>query len=298
MQIEPNIVIFDTTQHSIEHPFSPEGTLYTSYLSETPSALHYHDFFEIGYSEHGTGIFNVGGEPIPFHGPSCSIIYPGLAHIAQSAGGDRSLWHFLYIDLRLLFAGGSFADSSFLRELPAERWQNYDYPSILSQADYPEFYEIIRQIMAETSSLKPGALDVVRGLVFSLLRMHERLFLPLEGADGDEARDTRLYLMKELEPALNFIIEHYAEKIEIEDLVSVSRLSKSNLQRKMIALTGHAPLQYVHFIRLRHACAQLLDPKNSISDIAGSVGYNLSSFNRQFRKEFGISPSEWRKTGR
>lgn len=298
MQIEPNIVIFDTTHHSIEHPFSPEGTLYTSFLSEAPSALHYHDFFEIGYSERGAGIFNVGGEPIPFYGPSCSIMYPGLAHIAQSAGDDRSLWHFLYIDLNLLFSDQHFNDAAFLRDLPCEHWQDYNYPSIMSQAQYPEFYEIIRQILAETSAMRPGALDVVRGLVYSLLLMHSRQFTPLTGPVEADGRGTRLYLMRELEPALNYIIEHYAEDITVDDLVQVSKLSKSNLQRKMIALTGHAPLQYVHFIRLKHACARLLDPKAAVSEIAGEVGYNLSSFNRQFRKEFGMSPSEWRKNRR
>lgn len=294
MQIEPNITIFDTTHLSAEHPLSPEGSLYSSYLSETPSALHYHDFFEIGYCERGAGIFNVDGDPIPFHGECVSIIYEGQAHIAQSTNADRSFWHFLYIDLSLLFAGGNLAGPDALGRRHCLHWQDYSFPCILPRSEYPEFFELVRQILRESSEMNELALESIRGLVYALLVKHERLFVPL--SDSVHAGSaSRVRLMQELEPALNYINEHFAEPVTVDQLVAVSSLSKSNLQRKMIALTGRPPLQYVHLTRLKYACALLTDRSRSIADVAGEVGYNLSSFNREFRKEFGASPSEWLK---
>ena len=293
MQIEPKLTIFDTTALSIEHPISPEGSLYTSFVSEVPAALHYHDFFEIGYCEYGSGIFIVDGEPVPFNGQCCSIIYPGQAHIAQSADSDRSLWHFLYIDLVMLYSGSVNIGPEFLTGLKSSRWHDCSFPCILPRSGYPEFYEIIKQIMAEGARMLPGAFDTMRGLCFALLKMHERLFVPV--SERKEKSSSRLYLTRELEPAINYINEHYRENITIEELTGVSKMSKSNLQRKMIALTGRAPLQYVHFMRMKYACALLGMKKLPISEVASEVGYSLSSFNRQFQKEFGMSPSRWQK---
>lgn len=294
MQIEPNITIFDTTHLSAEHPLSPEGSLYSAYLSEVPAPLHYHDFFEIGYCERGTGVFNVGGDLIPFHGECVSIIYEGQAHIAQSTNTERSFWHFLYIDLPLLFAGGSFPIPETLGQLRCLRWQDYSFPCILPRDEYPDFFELVRQILAESSAMEPGALGSIRGLVYALLTKHERLFVPLPSGTS-AGSPSRIYLMQELEPALNYINRHFSEPITVDQLVAVSSLSKSNLQRKMIALTGRPPLRYVHLTRLKYACALLADRSRSIAEAAAEVGYNLSSFNREFRREFGMSPSEWMK---
>lgn len=293
MQIEPNSTFFDTASLSKEHPFSPDGALFTMYPSEKPASLHYHDFLEIGYSEGGTGVFNVDGDLLPFHGRYASIIYEGQNHIAQSIAAEKSLWHFLYIDLRYLFGADSeFVDVSFIKRLKCCARADYTFPNLMSWEEYPEIYELCRQIIDETSHGGEGRISIIQGLVFALLKKHERYFVEREGARQPVL--SRTALMRELGATLNYINENYTEEIAIEKLLSVSQMSKSNLQRKMIALTGRAPLQYVHFLRLKYASALLLDNSQSIAEIAGAVGYNLSSFNRQFKKEFGLSPSAWR----
>ena len=141
--------------------------------------------------------------------------------------------------------------------------------------------------------MRPGALEVIRGLVYSLLHIHERRFELRSSLPGK--RDTRLSLQRELESTINYINQHYRETLTVEMLTAISNMSKSNLQRKMIALTGYPPLGYVRMLRLRYACALLLDEKLSVAAIADEVGYSLSSFNRQFRKEFHMSPTAWLK---
>ncbi len=44
------------------------------------------------------------------------------------------------------------------------------------------------------------------------------------------------------------------------------------------------------------AMAELGRSKRPVSEIAASCGFDtLSSFNRQFKAELGVSPREWRK---
>jgi len=292
MQFEPNITIFDTTGLTIEHPISPEGYLFTYYPSESPEILHYHDFLEIGYCEKGTGVFHINGELIPFNDKCVSIVYGGQAHIARSINANKSLWHFLYIDLNCLFAGSELVDTNFVKRMKFNNWANYLFPQILPEKDYPEFYHICQAIMHEAASFNAGSLSVIQGLTYALLKMHDRLF-----ADGNKTgQANKIDLMRELGEVINYLNENYTEDITIEDITRVAKMSKSNLQRKMIAFTGKAPLQYIHYLRMKYAIALLNDNRKSIMEIAVESGYNLSSFNRQFQKEFGCSPSAWRKT--
>ncbi len=295
MQFDSNVAIFDTVDLSIEHPFSPEGSLFTYYPSASPKMFHYHNFLELGYCESGTGVFNIDGRPVPFHGRCTSVIYDGQVHIAQSINSEGSLWHFLYIDLNCLFADCEFAGVDFLKRMKFNNWKNYEFPSILPEAEYPAFYALCRDILDECAAMRGNAIQTVQGLTYSLLKKHERLFAEMPAAVRQ--RGSVPSLVQELGPTLNYINKNYRENITIDDLVSVAKMSKSNLQRKMIACTGKAPVQYIRHLRLKYATALLLDDTKTVAEIAELVGYNLSSFNRQFLKEYGMTPTAWRKNG-
>ncbi len=82
---------------------------------------------------------------------------------------------------------------------------------------------------------------------------------------------------------------------EVEQLCREAGMSKSNLHRKLTALTGHSANRFIRRIRLSKACAMLRDPSRSIVAIAYDCGFNDAVyFTRMFRQEFGMTPSEWR----
>lgn len=294
MQKEPTPTVFDTAGLSVEHPVSPEGQLFTYYPSETPENFHYHDCLELGYCEWGTGLFNVNGEPMPFCGKCASVIYAGQVHIAQSLNAEKSLWHFIYIDLEYLFAGSEFADILFLKRLKSNHWSKYRFPSVMSCQEHPDIYRLCEEIMAEAAKWDDRSVAAVQGLVYALLKKHERLMTPV-GREDTVSLAEKTDLIRELGPTLNYISGNYTEAITVDDIVQVAKMSKSNLQRKMIALTGRAPLQYVHHLRMNYAAVLLSNSGSTVAEIAAAVGYNISSFNRQFMKKYGVTPSEWRK---
>jgi AraC-like DNA-binding protein len=72
--------------------------------------------------------------------------------------------------------------------------------------------------------------------------------------------------------------------------------SRMQLHRKIKALTGQSPHEFLRSKRLQQAAALLKLQTGNISEIAYQVGFsNLSHFARAFRQEFGKSPKEFVK---
>lgn len=82
----------------------------------------------------------------------------------------------------------------------------------------------------------------------------------------------------------------------VEQLANALIMSRMQLYRKLKALTGKSPNKIIREIRLQRA-AQLLKIKDyNVADITYMVGYNdLQYFRDQFKKEYGMSPSEYAK---
>jgi AraC-like DNA-binding protein len=290
MQFESIIKIFDTVEFSSDKPVMPIGELFVYHPSFSPEALHYHNFLEIGYCEHGSGVFIVDGEIVPFDGKCASIIYEGQTHIAQSINPRKSLWHFLYINLEYLYSGHNSWGLSLINKTQHEL---YEFRNILFYDESPPIYELVKQILEESSTIKENYLDVIRGLVYALLLEHSRF----NTRRRESAQDTKhTKLLDEIAESINYINMNYMYDINISKLVKISHTSKASLQRKFLSVTGMSPMQYLHYMRLNRAAVMLSNEKKPIIDIAQAVGYNsLSGFNRHFLKHFNMSPSTWRK---
>ncbi|HTF30560.1 MAG TPA: helix-turn-helix domain-containing protein, partial [Flavitalea sp.] len=70
-------------------------------------------------------------------------------------------------------------------------------------------------------------------------------------------------------------------------------LSRMQLHRKLKALTGQSPGDFLRSMRLKKAKRLLEAKAGNVSEIGYEVGFNnLSYFSKTYREEFGISPSE------
>ena len=79
----------------------------------------------------------------------------------------------------------------------------------------------------------------------------------------------------------------------IEDLCNTLGISRSGLYKKMMALTGRAPLEYIRLLRLQRGREMLENGETSVSQIAWSVGFSPKQFSKHFKDEFGCLPSEY-----
>lgn len=80
-------------------------------------------------------------------------------------------------------------------------------------------------------------------------------------------------------------------------LASKMAMSVSQLNRKINGTTGHSTTSYVLKIKLDKAKKLLANNDMSIAEVSDMCGfYDPSHFSRMFKKEFGVSPSNFKKT--
>jgi len=101
-----------------------------------------------------------------------------------------------------------------------------------------------------------------------------------------------------LQKALDEVNDHLQEaSFGVEELAQAVGMSRSQLYKKLMAVTGKSPLDFVRTLRMKRA-RQLLDKSQlQISEIAYQVGYNtLKSFTENFKQEYGVTPTDYRKS--
>lgn len=83
------------------------------------------------------------------------------------------------------------------------------------------------------------------------------------------------------------------EEFGVEELAREIAMSRSQLHRKLVALTGQAPSEVLRTARLLRA-KELLEKRSATpSEVAFKVGFNSHAyFSKCFKDQFGVSPSE------
>jgi signal transduction histidine kinase/DNA-binding response OmpR family regulator/ligand-binding sensor domain-containing protein len=83
---------------------------------------------------------------------------------------------------------------------------------------------------------------------------------------------------------------------KVSDFHDQLNMSHSNLHRKLKQLVGLSANEFIHYVRLEKAKKMLCQTDEPVSNIAFDTGYkDPGHFSRVFKKEFGLSPSEYRK---
>ncbi len=113
----------------------------------------------------------------------------------------------------------------------------------------------------------------------------------------------REYLFAVQEPEQHSLVEwvsayidaHIGETVTVERLAGEVHMSKYHFLRRFKELTGMTVHAYVIQKRLLFACGQLRE-KNSVAQVALDCGFSdYSSFLRNFKEHFGVSPKNYIK---
>lgn len=160
------------------------------------------------------------------------------------------------------------------------------------------------------AGLETGA-DAYVPKPFSSDELHARIRNLIDGRKKLKEKYSRSLLVKPdvvAEPSMEekflmrvkkVVEEHLDdENFSVEELSKQVGMSRAQLHRKLIALTGKSASRFVRNYRLEHAY-QLLEKKvGTVSEIAYRVGYSSPAyFTKCFTEDFGISPSQVKKEG-
>ena len=103
---------------------------------------------------------------------------------------------------------------------------------------------------------------------------------------------------KLIEKAIDIVEKNISDtEFSVEILGEALGLSRGHLYRKLMAITGKGPAEFIRLVRLKRGKQLLEKSQLQISEIAYQVGFSSRNrFTIKFREEFGMSPTEYIKT--
>ncbi len=155
------------------------------------------------------------------------------------------------------------------------------------------------QLGADAYITKPFEIEEVKVRVGKLIEQRQRLKIRYSRQIFLQPQDIAITSLDEafLKKLCAFVETHFDDpQLASTALEKQFNMDKRQFQRKVRALTGQTPSQFIRSMRLQRARKLIENNAGSISEIAFQTGFNnLSYFARSFRKQFGHLPSELKK---
>ena len=153
---------------------------------------------------------------------------------------------------------------------------------------------------ADDYIMKPFDIKVLRVRVGNLIGQRKKLrkhFLQ-EGIFNLDNENITSVDRKFLEKAVKIINEHLSDmSFGVESFAGELSIGRTTLYKKLIALVGESPGDFIKRIRLSKANNLLKINAGNISEIALEVGFdNPAYFSECFKKQFGVTPSKYQST--
>ena len=169
-----------------------------------------------------------------------------------------------------------------------------------------DIYEIVEELMKGFSAGKrKGTGETVRnaaGLPSELIALGNlsRLFsLILEKGyilQGQESSQGGSRKVSQLKTVLEYIENHFSERITLEDLAGVAGMSPKYFCRFFRSITHQTPMDYVNYYRIERAASLLCSADLPVTVVGLECGFNDSSyFVKAFKKYKGMTPKQYQK---
>ncbi len=152
---------------------------------------------------------------------------------------------------------------------------------------------------ADSYLSKPVDVRTLFTRVVSLLEQRQKIIqryslgmMPRTADKGISSLDDKF-----LEKIMNIIEDKIINtELNVMALSQEVGISSSNLYRKLMRLTGMAPVEFIRYIRLQAAAKMIVSEDVNISEAAYSSGFNdLSYFSKSFKKQFEMTPKQYQK---
>lgn len=164
-----------------------------------------------------------------------------------------------------------------------------DNMRIINTGTSPEYTRLFKQMIQELQRCQTDYKDL-------LVLLLQQLFISIHRQITKEHKLKNEYLDSEMEIAMQYFNDHYNAEINIEEYAASRGMSVSWFIRNFKLYTNTTPMQYIVSLRIANAQMLLETTNYNVTEIGNIVGYdNPLYFSRIFRKQKGISPSEYRK---
>lgn len=247
-----------------------------------------HDHLEISFVLSGMGRYRIEDELYRIEEGDLLIVNPKVRHqVLDCPEAELPATEFFvgFSDIRITGCPDNFfplPDGKYVLHTSGELRQR--------------LFKICSSMEAENAVRRQGRYFMLKSyLVQMLLLILREQCEPMERPRGCAfASANKKYVVEQV---VNYIEDHYSEKISLDQMAENMYLSPFYISRIFKNETGYAPIQHLINIRLEKA-KDLLESAypGSIQEVAALVGYDDAyHFSKLFKKRYGISPSQARR---
>ena len=265
---------FSTRQYMLSRDF--EIYYYNEPASEKVS-IHSHDYYEFYFFLEGDVSIWIEGEQYPLKYGDMVLIPPGIKHMAMVHGNEIPYRRFVF-----------WISVEYCNQL-MEVSSSYGYlmQNVLITFNTIQYriFQLIEEIKSERFGKEAKVSLCVNDLVLQLNRIVYEQQNP-----KSEKEEQNLY-----QNIIYYIDDHLDEELSLEQLAGqffVSKYHIAHIFKEQMGLSVH---QYILKKRMQASKAAILG-ETSITDVYTMFGFkDYSSFYRAFKKEFGVSPKEYKE---
>lgn len=270
---------------SILHGLKVNTFIRTAYdrrdLQENPGLInqHWHNFYQLVYVRRGSGAMVINGIFYPIGENDVIIVRPNEPHDFSTVSEKMETYEIKYILL------DGFPD--ILKDAP--RYAAGDTDGSIKRA--------LKQMEAESDSLGPYSKEIIALELCKILLLIRRNLSRMESAE------TAPRIRDEGEPGdalfarvTAYIDSNIDRQFTVRDISDYFYTEYTYFSRLFSAKYGIRLKQYINHKRLTLAKELITGTNLSLTEISQRCGFeNLHRMERSFKKEEGISPSEFRR---
>jgi|WetSurMetagenome_2_1015567.scaffolds.fasta_scaffold00004_112 ligand-binding sensor domain-containing protein/signal transduction histidine kinase/DNA-binding response OmpR family regulator len=171
-------------------------------------------------------------------------------------------------------------------------------PFILLTARYTEEQQIEGiEAGADDYITKPFNFQILESKIENFIRTNRNIQSLYRTRLNIEPNNIQITTLDEqfLQKAVSIVEKNMADaEFTVELLSKEMGMSRTLFYKKVLALTGKPPLEFIRLLRLKRAALLLQKSQLNVSEITFRVGFkDPKYFRKQFLREFGVLPSQY-----
>lgn len=163
---------------------------------------------------------------------------------------------------------------------------------------YPQFHSLISQLITLNATQGTGYELLSKSCILQLWKLIYDMLSDSSATEYNISSHSTNLDDQRVRQAILYIRKHFMEPVTLDEIADSILVSKSECCRCFKRAIGMSPFEYLMKYRIEESTRRMrMNPHESVSEIAGSVGFNNTSYyNKVFKKFMGRTPTEYRKS--